>query len=207
MPLTTQAQMRSLSKKLVKADPAFKAIVERSPLCTIGARRPKHGHFETLVESILSQLISTKAADTITARVRLLAGGKLTPENIASISHDDLRSAGLTNVKTRAILELAESSISGQINFKTLSKKSNAEISKELTKITGIGRWTVEMFLIFHLGRLDVWPVGDLAVRKGWQIVHGKKSEIDAKKLDLHGEKFEGFQSVVAWYCWRATDN
>jgi DNA-3-methyladenine glycosylase II len=109
-------------------------------------------------------------------------------------------------VKSRAILELADAALSGQINFQTLSRRSNGEISKELTQITGIGRWTAEMFLIFHLGRLDVWPVGDLAVRKGWQIIHGKKDDIEAKKLDLHGEKFDGFQSVVAWYCWRATD-
>ena len=198
--------MMAISKKLVKADPAFKAIVQRTPACTIGRKRPKHGHFETLVESILSQLISTKAADTITARVKVLGNGKLTAESLSRLSHDELRGAGLTNVKARAILELADAALSGHINFKTLSKKSNVEISKELTQITGIGRWTVEMFLIFHLGRLDVWPVGDLAVRKGWQIVHGKKTEIEAKKLDLYGEKFEGFQSVVAWYCWRATD-
>ena len=198
--------MELIVKKLARLDPAFKAVIKASPPCTIGLKRPKHGHFETLVESILSQLISTKAADTITARVRELGRGELTPESLSSLSHEELRSAGLTNVKTRAIKELAEASLSGEINFKNLSRKSNAEISKELIQITGIGRWTVEMFLIFHLGRLDVWPVGDLAVRKGWQLVHGKKGEIEAKKLDLLGEQFEGFQSVVAWYCWRATD-
>lgn len=197
--------MVAITKKLVKADPAFKEIVKQAPLCTIGRQRPKHGHFETLVESILSQLISTKAADTITARVRALGDGKLTPESLSALSHDELRSAGLTNVKARAISELAEASLSGQINFKTLSKKSNAEIKKELIQITGIGRWTTEMFLIFHLGRLDVWPVGDLVVRKGWQMVHGRKTDIEAKKLDLLGDQFEGYQSVVAWYCWRAT--
>ena len=198
--------MVAITKKIIKADPAFKPIIKNSPLCTIGQKRPKHGHFETLVESILSQLISTKAADTITARVRELGKGELTPESLSRLSHEKLRSAGLTNVKTRAITELAEASLLGQINFKNLSRLSNEEISKELIKITGIGRWTVEMFLIFHLGRLDVWPVGDLAVRKGWQMVHGKKTEIEAKKLDLLGETFDGFQSVVAWYCWRATD-
>ncbi len=199
--------MLAITKKLAKVDPAFKPYIAQSPLCTIGRKRPKHGHFETLVESILSQLISTKAADTITARVRELGKGELTPESLARLSHEKLRSAGLTNVKTRAISELAEASLSGKIDFKTLSRKSNQEISKELIQITGIGRWTVEMFLIFHLGRLDVWPVGDLAVRKGWQIVHGKKNEIEAKKLDLLGGSFDGYQSVVAWYCWRATDN
>jgi DNA-3-methyladenine glycosylase II len=139
--------------------------------------------------------------------VRDLGNGELTPESLTRLSHEELRSAGLTNVKARAIAELAQASLSGEINFKALSKKSNQEISRELTQITGIGRWTAEMFLIFHLGRLDVWPVGDLAVRKGWQIVHKKNSEIEAKKLDVFGEKFDGYQSVVAWYCWRATDN
>ena len=83
---------------------------------------------------------------------------------------------------------------------------SNEEISAELTALWGIGRWTVEMFLMFHLGRLDLWPVGDLAMRRGWEKLHALDYEIEPKKLDLIGEKFSGRQSIVAWYCWRATE-
>ena len=87
-----------------------------------------------------------------------------------------------------------------------LFRSSNAEIAEELTALWGIGRWTVEMFLMFHLGRLDLWPVGDLAMRRGWERIHHLKEEIDPKKLDLFSDKFAGRQSIVAWYCWRATE-
>ena len=83
---------------------------------------------------------------------------------------------------------------------------SNQEIDNILTQVWGIGRWTVEMFLIFHLGRLDLWPVGDLAVRRGWEKIHQLPEKINEKELDYLGEKFSPYQSVVAWYCWRAVD-
>jgi DNA-3-methyladenine glycosylase II len=93
------------------------------------------------------------------------------------------------------------------VSFDKYKKMPNHLITEELTKIWGIGRWTSEMFLIFHLGRLDVWPTGDLGVRRGWEKIHKLKNEIDPIKLDKKGVEFAGFQSVVAWYCWRAVDN
>jgi DNA-3-methyladenine glycosylase II len=79
-------------------------------------------------------------------------------------------------------------------------------IIDELVAIRGIGRWTAEMFLMFHLGRLDLWPVGDLAMRRGWEKIHGLNQFIDPKELDPLGVQFAGRQSIVAWYCWRATE-
>jgi DNA-3-methyladenine glycosylase II len=91
------------------------------------------------------------------------------------------------------------------VNFKRFPYLADYEIMEELLPLFGIGRWTVEMFLIFQLGRLDVWPVGDLAVRRGWDLLHKNVEPIKPKALDQLGEQFEGMRSVVAWYCWRAS--
>ena len=204
--LTSEEDMKKHVRAIAKIDPAFSPIIKRSPLCTINRKRPKQGHYETLVTSIISQQLAVKAADTIEGRVRVLAGGSLTPESLDGLSAVELRSAGVSGAKARAISELTAATLSGEINFKKFSKLSNEEISAELTSLWGIGRWTVEMFLMFHLGRLDLWPVGDLAMRRGWEKLHALDYEIEPKKLDLIGEKFSGRQSIVAWYCWRATE-
>ena len=206
MALTSSEEMQKLVRKIAKVDPAFAPIIKSSRLCTINAKRPTRTHYDTLVTSIISQQLAIKAADTIRERVRLLAGGSIQAEAIAAITPEALRSAGVSGAKIRAITELTDGTLSGEIEFKKFSKMSNEAISKELTAIWGIGRWTVEMFLMFHLGRLDLWPVGDLAMRRGWEKIHRLPDYIDPKDLDLIGQKFEGMQSVVAWYCWRATE-
>ena len=203
MALIQESEMRLITKRLVKADPAFAPVVKRSELCTIGRKRPNRSHFETLIESIISQMISTKAADTISERVKALAGGKLEAEALHKLRADKFNGTGLTRAKTQAIKELAEAAVVGELNLKTLGRKTSAEIEKELVQYRGIGRWTVEMFLMFHLGRLDVWPVGDLGVRRGWERMHKLKKEITPKELDSFSTTFEGYQSVVAWYCWK----
>ncbi len=197
--------MKRYVRAIVKIDPKFKEIMASSPLCTINRKRPKKTHYETLVESIISQQLSVKAADTIYARLeeRVL---HIAPENISQLAIADLRSLGVSGAKVRAIQDLTAATLSGAIEFKKFGKLSNEKISEELTAIWGIGRWTVEMFLMFHLGRLDLWPVGDLAMRRGWEKIHRLKTQIDPKKLDPIGDKFQGMQSIVAWYCWRATE-
>ncbi len=205
MPLTTEAEMKRYVRAIVKIDPKFKENIDSSPLCTINRKRPKKTHYETLVGSIISQQLSVKAADTIYARLeeRVLY---IAPENISQLAITDLRSLGVSGAKVRAIQDLTAATLSGAIEFKKFGKLSNEKISEELTAIWGIGRWTVEMFLMFHLGRLDLWPVGDLAMRRGWEKIHRLKTQIDPKKLDPIGDKFQGMQSIVAWYCWRATE-
>lgn len=201
--------MRQVTRKIIRIDKDFAPIIKASPLCSIGRKAPKkyqRSHYEILINSIISQQLATKAADTIIERVRGLGGGKITPEIIKDIHPTNLRGVGVSGAKARAIHELTSAVHSGDINFRKFPKMANHEISKELTALWGIGRWTVEMFLMFHLGRLDVWPVGDLAMRRGWEKIHRLRKGIEPKKLDVIGQKFEGFQSVVAWYCWRATE-
>mgnify|MGYP003329621726 FL=1 len=199
-------EMRAIVRRIARIDSAFNPIIKSSPLCTIGLKKYSRSHFETLINSILSQQLAIKAADTIIKRVNDLVDGKPKPENIIELSAVKLREVGVSGAKARSMHELAHAIIAGDIKFHRFPKLSNQEISAELTKIWGIGRWTSEMFLMFHLGRLDVWPVGDLGMRRGWEKLHRMRSEVDPKKLDQIGEKFDGFQSVVAWYCWRATE-
>jgi DNA-3-methyladenine glycosylase II len=132
-------------------------------------------------------------------------GGSITAAKVGALSAKKLQSVGLTGAKVRTISELTEASLSGEINFRKFPHLSDEEIVQELLPLYGIGRWTVEMFLIFHLGRLDVWPVDDLAVRRGWDNLHGNSEPIKPKVLNTLGEPFAGMRSVVAWYCWRAS--
>jgi DNA-3-methyladenine glycosylase II len=210
--------MKQIVRKISKVDPAFIPIIKASPLCNIGVidvpedsqakPRKKYArtHYQTLVTSILSQQVSVKAADSIIKKVSVLNGGRITPEKMAKLSPAKLRTAGVSGAKAKAIGELTDAVLNRDISFHKFPSMSNEDISLGLTNIWGIGRWTVEMFLMFHLGRLDVWPVGDLAMRRGWEKLHGLKEEIHPKELDKVSEKFAGHQSVVAWYCWRATE-
>ena len=206
MAVIPESEMRAIVRKISRIDDAFVPIIKASPLCSIGLKKYNKSHFETLVNSILSQQLATKAADTIIKRVNELANGAPKPENLIKLSPEQLRGVGVSGAKARSIHELATAILDKKINFHKFPKLENEEISAELTQIWGIGRWTSEMFLMFHLGRLNVWPVGDLAMRRGWEKLHSLRKEIEPKKLDLIGDKFDGFQSVVAWYCWRATE-
>ncbi len=207
MGITSPEEMQKIVRRIARTDPAFKLLIKNSQLCSIGSKRNSRGHYETLVSSILSQQLATKAAETIRNRVKTMAGGKITPETIAPLSASDLRAAGVSGAKARAISELTNATLDGSLNFHKFPKMSNAEISAELTALWGVGRWTVEMFLMFHLGRLDVWPVGDLGVRRGWERLHQLPAQIKPEELELLGAQFSGHQSVVAWYCWRALEN
>lgn len=205
--LISTRKMQAIARKIIEVDPKFQKVIDNSPLCDIGSKRIKSSHFKTLVQSIISQQLATKAAETITLRVSDLIQDEYRPEVFLKFSTEELRNVGISSAKAKAITELSIASIEKRVSFDNIHLLPNSVITEELTKIWGIGRWTTEMFLIFHLGRLDVWPVGDLAVRRGWMKIHNLKAEIDPLVLDKKGLKFSGFQSVVAWYCWRAVDN
>jgi DNA-3-methyladenine glycosylase II len=159
-----------------------------------------------LASSILSQQLSTKAAATIIKRVEELCEGSLTPAKIRDLRASQLRSAGCSEAKAKAVRELAKNSMNGIIPMNSLHRLNDEEIMKHLLPQFGIGRWTVEMFLMFQLGRQDIWPVGDLGVRRGWERIHKMRSEIEPKNLEKIGAKYSPFRSHVAWYCWRANE-
>lgn len=193
-----------IAREIIRIEPRFASIIERSGHCPIGTTPRKVSNFRSLTSSIISQQLSTKAASTIIDRVETLSGG-ITPARIERIPTSKLRSAGLSGAKARAIKELA--SADSEVRFSRLHLLDDDEaIFDRLLPLFGIGNWTVEMFLIFQVGRLDVWPVGDLGVRRGWERVHRMKSEISPADLMKKGERFRPFRSHLAWYCWRALD-
>ena len=198
-------ELASIKRKIVKTDPVFASAIKNLEPCTFGLTKPKVTSYQSLIRSVVAQQVSTAAARTISGRLEVKCGRSITAEKVGALSLKQLQSVGLTGAKVRTISELTEAALSGEINFRKFPHLSDEEIIQELLPLYGIGRWTVEMFLIFHLGRLDVWPVDDLAVRRGWDNLHGNSEPIKAKALNTLGEPFTGMRSVVAWYCWRAS--
>ena len=198
-------ELASIKRKIVKIDLAFAPAIKNLEPCTFGLTKPKVTSYQSLIRSVVAQQVSTAAARTISGRLEVKCGGSITAEKVGALSLKQLQSVGLTGAKVRTISELTEAALSGEINFRKFPHLSDEAIIQELIPLYGIGRWTVEMFLIFHLGRLDVWPVDDLAVRRGWDNLHANSEPIKAKVLNALGEPFTGMRSVVAWYCWRAS--
>lgn len=198
-------ELVAIKRKIVKIDPAFKPAIKNLEQCTFGLEKPAVTHYQSLIRSVIAQQVSTAAARTISGRLQEKCGGSITAAKVGALSLKQLQSVGLTGAKVRTISELTEASLSGEINFRKFAHMTDEEIIKDLVPLFGIGRWTVEMFLIFQLGRLDVWPVDDLAVRRGWDNLHGNSEPIKPKALHQLGELFTGMRSVVAWYCWRSS--
>src|SRR5947199_7588773 len=165
--------------------------------------------FDALAESIAYQQLSGKAAATIFGRVRALYPKRkwLDPEQLLATPDEILRAAGLSRAKTAALKDLAAKTIDGTVPAgRALIRMSDDEIVTRLTAVRGIGRWTVEMLLLFDLGRPDVWPVDDYGVRKGFAKTFGRRKLPTPKQLMKFGEKWRPYRSVAAWYFWRALD-
>jgi DNA-3-methyladenine glycosylase II len=203
--LISSAAMRKITREISARDRRFAKVIESHPLCTVGRNPKPVTHFEALVDSVISQQLAVKAAETIFVRVKILAGGRIIPSRIAEISELDMRSAGVSGAKFKAIQGLADAALTKRIKINKLHEIEDDEvIFNQLTGLWGIGPWTVDMFMMFQLGRLDIWPTGDLGVRRGWERIYSLKNEITPKELEKKGEKFSPYRSVVAWYCWRA---
>jgi DNA-3-methyladenine glycosylase II len=163
--------------------------------------------YEVLVEAITHQSISGRAAATIFGRVKALgSGGRIpTPHEMLKLGKPALRKAGLSAAKILAMKDLAQKTIDGVVpTLEEARRLSDEELVNRLISVRGIGAWTVEMFLIFRLGRPDVLPVHDLGVRKGWAITYGKKHMPAPKELLKFGERWRPYRTVASWYMWRA---
>lgn len=203
----TAATMEKAAEHIAEVNPAFVPIIDEAGLCTIGRNRRNGEPFHDLVASIVAQQLSVRAADTITARLVAHLDGEIAAQRLVATPDDELRAVGLSGSKTRTIKGLAHAVHSGDLDLgPALTKQPDHLIVQELSKLWGIGRWTAEMFLMFTLHRLDVWPVGDLAMRKGWQIIHGESGDIDQRLIDELGGPLTPYRSVAAWYCWRAVE-
>ena len=166
--------------------------------------RPSTDHFAALAESILYQQLAGAAAAAIHRRFVALFDGGLSPEAVLALSQRRLRTAGLSGSKAASIRDLAAKVADGTVPLDHISRFSDEEIMTRLSVVRGIGRWTAEMFLIFQLRRLDVWPVDDYGVRKGYSLAYGLRELPTPKQLQVEGERFRPYRTVPAWYCWQA---
>jgi DNA-3-methyladenine glycosylase II len=196
--------MQRITAEISATDKRFAKVISESPLCSIGSSISPESNFQSLVSSVISQQLAVKAADTIHGRLNQLAKGQITPVRIAKLSDTALREIGVSGAKAKTIQGLAQASLTGSVPIENLHELSDEEVFTGLTSLWGIGPWTVDMFMMFQLGRLDVWPTGDLGVRRGWEKIYALKEEIEPKALEKKGEKFRPYRSVIAWYCWRA---
>ncbi|MEO7022576.1 MAG: DNA-3-methyladenine glycosylase [Ktedonobacteraceae bacterium] len=185
---------------LSERDPIMAAAVERVGPCTLV---PSPNLFETLVDAIISQQISVKAADAIMARLRSATpGGLPTPAALLTFEHDALRAVGLSTPKARYIRDLTERVSSGQLDLELLETLEDEAVIQELTKVKGIGRWTAEMMLIFSLGRPDVLPVDDLGFVEGVRGAYGLETRPKPKEMRERGEQWRPYRTFATWYMW-----
>jgi DNA-3-methyladenine glycosylase II len=200
----TTHDLAAAAAELARRDPALGRLVD--VLGPPMLRPPLEGYFPALVRAIAFQQLAGRAAAAIHGRFLKNFGNGLTPEAVLALPEPAFRSAGLSAAKTASIRDLAAKTLDGTVPLDGLEGYSDDEIVERLSRVRGIGRWTAEMFLIFQLRRLDVWPVDDFGVRKGYTIAHGLTSLPKPKELAALGDLYRPYRTIAAWYCWRAND-
>jgi len=196
-PAKAVAHLRSADKKLA-------ALMDRvGPFALRLDASPSP--FESLIESILYQQLHGKAAATIHRRVREIYGGDPAPQALLDTPDDRLRAAGVSMNKIKALRDLATRTLDGTVpSHAAIVKMSDADIVERLTEVRGIGRWSVEMLLIFRLGRPDVLPADDYGIRKGFAVAFNKRDLPLRADLEKRGERWRPYRTVASWYLWRA---
>ncbi|MGA7417371.1 MAG: hypothetical protein WBW80_05200 [Acidimicrobiales bacterium] len=195
---------RQASRILAERDPVLARLVTEAGPPSFP--RPTDTHFAALVRSVTYQQLAGAAAQAIHGRLVRALDEEVTPERLLATPTEVLRAAGLSGNKVLSLQDLATKVLDGTVvlDARRLARKGDEEVVSRLTTVRGIGKWSAEMFLMFQLRRLDVWPTGDLGVRKGFALAWGIPTPTP-KQLDELGEPFHPYRSVVAWYCWRAT--
>jgi DNA-3-methyladenine glycosylase II len=174
--------------------------IARVGRCTL---QPDPNIFEALVDAIVSQQISVKAADAIVARLRAAtARGEITPAALLLLEHDDLRRAGLSTPKARYIRDLSERVVSGELDLAVLEQLDDEEVITKLVAVKGVGRWTAEMVLIFSLARPDVLPLDDLGFVEGVRAAYALAARPTRREMLEHGEGWRPYRTFAAWYMW-----
>lgn len=196
---------REAARQLAERDPVIaRLLAEAGP----PAIPPSHEtNLEMLVRAITYQQLAGPAARSIHGRLLAALDGEVTAERLLALPDAALRGAGLSGAKSASLRDLAAKVLDGTVILepRRMARLSDQEIVAQLSSVRGIGRWTAEMFLIFQLRRLDVWPTGDLGVRRGYGLAWGIPTPTP-KQLETLGEPFHPYRSIVAWYCWQASE-
>jgi 3-methyladenine DNA glycosylase/8-oxoguanine DNA glycosylase len=195
-------------RHLSEADPRLGALIARAGVFTMRPE-PTQSLFAALFEAIVYQQLSGKAAETILGRVVALYRPRRFPRpgDVLDTPPDRLRAAGLSTAKAAAVRDLAARTLDGTVpSMSRVRRMTDEEIVERLTTVRGVGRWTVEMLLLFRLGRPDVLPLGDLGVRKGFARAINRRGLLDPMVLSRRAERWRPYRSVASWYLWRALD-
>jgi DNA-3-methyladenine glycosylase II len=202
-PVDAEQVMRELSR----ADRHLAKIIRKVGSFPTKRQKPQHP-YESLLQSIVYQQLAGKAAATISGRVKALGtSGFPTPDEILLLDETKLRGAGLSRQKIAAVKDLAAKTLDGTVPpLAKLRGMSEVEIHERLVQVRGIGEWSVQMFLMFRLGRPDVLPIRDLGIQKGFQHVYGLADTPKPQAILEHGERWRPYRSIASWYLWRAVD-
>jgi DNA-3-methyladenine glycosylase II len=202
-------QLKLAEKHLAKSSPLLHRLIRTHGPCTL-APAWKRSPFEALTQAVIYQQLNGSAAGTILRRfIGLFPDtGFPTPKQVLSATEDELRSAGLSRQKAAYVHDIAAKTLQGIVPLKrsVLSRINNDEIIVQLTQVKGVGPWTAEMLLIFTLGRLDVLPVDDFGVRKGFSVADGRSVPVTPRELRELGATWAPYRTVAAWYFWRVAD-
>ena len=193
---------------LAAADPVMARLIRETGACQL-APEPWRSPFQSLVQAVAHQQLNGTAADTILTRFKKLFPGRRfpRPEDLAAIADEQIRACGFSGAKVRAIRDIADKTVAGVVpSARQIKKMGDGEIIARLTEVRGVGRWTVEMLLIFQLGRPDVLPADDFGVRNGFRLAYKKRALPKPKDLLKFGERWRPHATTAAWYLWRAAD-
>lgn len=202
--VASEKSLQQAADYLAKNDPVLAAVIQRAGPCTI---RPHKNYYQELVDSIVSQQLSIKAAATIFKRFKDLFGGSFpAPEEILKKDLEQLRGVGLSYGKAAYVRDLAQHVVDGRVKFDHLDALSNDEVIAELTAVKGVGEWTVHMFLMFCMGRLDVLARGDLGIKNGIQKLYGLDHQPTAAEIQELAERrnWHPYETVACWYVWQS---
>ena len=196
------------AEEYLKKDKYIGPLIKKWGHCTI-APKPHMDYFQGLVGDIIGQQLSGRVADVIEGRLKAKIKGTLTPDKILRLDENKLRSCGMAWSKVRAIKDLAARAKSGELKVKSLDKLSDEEVRQELIAVKGIGPWTADMFLMFKLGRPDIFPVEDLGINKGLRLLRAYGSERFENKeyMAKFAERWKPYRTVASWYLWRSLEN
>ena len=190
---------------LAERDPVMATLVAAAGPMKLG--RPVDSHFAALVRSVVYQQLAGRAAEVIHGRLVTALDGAVEPAALLALPPEEMRAAGLSANKAASLRDLATKVLDGTVVLdpRGLAREPDGEVIARLSTVRGIGEWTAQMFLLFQLRRMDVWPTGDLGVRKGFGLAWGVPMPTP-KQLAPMADHLQPYRSVVAWYCWRAVE-
>jgi DNA-3-methyladenine glycosylase II len=204
--MATKAAVEEGARVLARRDRVLARMLREHGVPELHRRRPRRPHFAELARMICYQQLAGRAAAAIHGRFEALFDGPPTPEAVLALPFETLRSVGLSNAKATSIRDLADKVEQGLVELDRVARLPDDEVVRELVLVRGIGEWTAHMFLMFQMGRLDVWPVLDFGVRSGFARMYRLDAMPAPKQLAAEGDRFKPYRSLVGWYCWRAAD-